>query len=74
MFYQNFFWVFIGFLLGFISAAALAFHIAVYAVETGRIKPGVGGFTGPLSRLRTMGIIDYPESGRAIAESFLFLS
>lgn len=37
-------------------------------------KPGVGGFTGPLSRLRTMGIIDYPESGKAIAESFLFLS
>ena len=37
-------------------------------------KPGVGGFTGPLSRLSTMGIIDYPESGRAIAESFLFLS
>ena len=37
MFYQNFFWVFIGFLLGFISAAVLAFYIAVYSVETGRI-------------------------------------
>ena len=37
-------------------------------------KADAGGFTGPLSRLRTMGIIDYPESGKAIAESFLFLS
>lgn len=37
-------------------------------------KADAGGFTTPLSRLRTMGIIDYPESGKAIAESFLFLS
>ena len=32
-----------------------------------------GGFTGPLGRLRTMGIIDYPKTGEAIAASFLFL-
>lgn len=37
MFYQYFFWGFIGFLLGFISAGAIAFHIFAYAVESGRI-------------------------------------
>jgi hypothetical protein len=37
MFYENFFWGFVGFLLGFGSAVALVFYIVTYAVETGRI-------------------------------------
>lgn len=32
-----------------------------------------GGFNNPLGRLRTLGLIDYPEAGRAVALPFLFL-
>ena len=32
-----------------------------------------GAFNNPLSRLRTMGLIDYPERGTVKARSFLFL-
>lgn len=32
-----------------------------------------GAFNNPLSRLRTMGLIEYPERGTVVARSFLFL-
>lgn len=35
-------------------------------------KPG-GAFNNPLGRLRTLGLIDYPEPGKAVALPFLFL-
>lgn len=50
-----------------------AMHKDDLAISAG-YTPRAGAFTGPLSRLRTMGIIDYPEKGKVVAESFLFLS
>jgi hypothetical protein len=35
-------------------------------------EPTSGGFANLLGTLRTMGMIDYPSSGRAKAEDILF--
>jgi uncharacterized protein len=42
------------------------------AAATGYAPKG-GGFTGPLSRLSTAGLIEYPEASMVRAASFLFL-
>jgi len=34
--------------------------------------PG-GAFNNPLGRLRSMGLVDYPQPGYVVAESLLFL-
>lgn len=40
-------------------------HAANYA-------PNTGGFNNPCGRLRTLGLIDYPEKGMCVARSLLF--
>jgi hypothetical protein len=34
---------------------------------------GSGGFNNPCGRLRTLGLVDYPQSGRVRAKDLLFL-
>jgi hypothetical protein len=36
-------------------------------------KPGVGAFNNPKGRLRTLGLIEYPQPNQAVASSILFL-
>jgi hypothetical protein len=36
-------------------------------------EPGGGGFNNPRGRLRSLGLIDYPERGRVVASALLFL-
>ena len=37
------------------------------------MEPSGGGFRNPLGRLRTLGLIDYPERGQVVAQPVLFL-
>lgn len=41
--------------------------------ERAGYTPGTGGFNNPCGRLRSLGLIDYPAPGMAIAESLLFV-
>jgi hypothetical protein len=36
-------------------------------------KPGVGAFNNPKGRLRTLGLIEYPQPNQAVASPILFL-
>ena len=36
-------------------------------------KPGVGGFNNPKGRLRTLGLIEYPQPKHSVASKILFL-
>jgi hypothetical protein len=38
-----------------------------------KYKPGVGAFNNPKGRLRTLGLIEYPQPNQAVASSILFL-
>jgi hypothetical protein len=37
-----------------------------------KYKPGVGGFNNPKGRLRTLGLIEYPQPRHSVASSILF--
>jgi hypothetical protein len=41
--------------------------------EAAGYTPGAGSFNNPCGRLRTLGLIDYPEPGYAVARGILFL-
>jgi len=36
-------------------------------------EPGGGAFNNPRGRLRTLGLVDYPERGMVVARPVLFL-
>ena len=41
--------------------------------EKAGYTPAAGAFNNPLGRLRSLGLIDYPQPGRAVAKGLLFL-